>query len=434
MNVSADVVAAATALGACFFAALFAYSLRDFSRSRLEEACAARNRNDRFGVILKEHADALLAVEWLLALLIASLAVSTFRWLTADDLEGSPDPWSTVTLQTLSFAFVVSLVVVVVPWCVARVVGERVLAFAWPLIAVWKSLMRPPLAVARRLDTYAHRLTGLEEPGSTDGSEFSEELRTVVDEGQREGAIEREAGTMIRRVIELQEADVSAIMTQRTDMVTIQMSSSLEEARLKFLECGHSRIPVVGQSTDDVVGILYAKDLLRHRPDDASRVPELSDVVREPLYVPETSGIDSLLETMKRDRVHFAMVIDEYGNVAGLVTMEDILEEIVGEIGDEFDTAEEKGIFPIRPGVVELAAWVRIDSLNEEFEFELPEDEDFATLGGFVLSQLGRIPKPGESLPWKEWRITVLSSDKRKIDRLRIEADPTLPAPEPMEH
>lgn len=426
MNISPDAIAAAVGLVASFVVALWAFSLRDFSRSRLEEACTARGRADRFGVIIKQYGDALLALEWLLLALVSATAVAMFRWLQSDDVDNLVEAWGGIAVHAAGSIIVGGFLIVVLPWSIARVSGEPILAATWPVIAVWKGLMRPFLAMANKIDTYAHRLTGLEEPGTSDEDEFSEELRTVVDEGQREGIIEHGAGTIIRRVIELQESDVSAIMTQRTDMVTIPAAATLDEARLTFLDCGHSRVPVIGETADDVVGILYAKDLLQHLKDDPPP-PDLRTLVREPLYVPETSGIDKLLETMKRERVHFALAIDEYGNVAGLVTMEDILEEIVGEIGDEYDKAEETGIYPVKPGVVELESWVRVDDLNEQFEYDLPDDEDFTTIGGFVLSQLGRIPKPGDSVTWEQLRLTVLSGDKRKIDRLRVETDPSLP-------
>ena len=431
MNAGIEALIAGLCLTAASCVSLAAYSLRDFSRSRLEELCAARGRRDRFGVIMKRHAEALLAVELLAVGLIGASGAAVFRWAAARPAAALDHPVdaSAFAVRFLCGLGVLLLSSVVLPWCAARVAGERFLTTFWPLLAVLKTGLKPATAFARKLDTYGHRLSGMDEPGAADVATLTEEIQTVVDEGRREGVIEHEAGRMIRRVIELQEADVSAIMTQRTDMATIPASATLEAARLELLECGHSRIPVIGDTIDDVVGILYAKDLLRHIQAGVAPAPSLADVVREPLYVPETSGIDSLLKTMKRDRVHFAMVIDEYGNVAGLVTMEDILEEIVGEIGDEFDAVEESGIVPVRPGVIEAAAWVRVDALNEQFDFELPEDEDFATIGGFVLSQLGRIPRPGESTVWRRLRVSVLSADKRKIDRVRIESDAAAESP-----
>ena len=180
-------------------------------------------------------------------------------------------------------------------------------------------------------------------------------------------------------------------------------------------------MPVVGASTDDIIGILYAKDLLRHLSNGPSSRLTMREVVREPFYVPETIGIDKLLESMKRRHIHIAIVLDEYGGVAGLVTMEDVLEQIVGEIVDEYDTAEDTGIRQTAAGSVEVASWVRIDDLDEQFGFGFPPDEDYDTIGGFMYSQLGRIPKKRDALTWNQLRLTVLEADKRRIHKIRIE-------------
>ena len=208
-------------------------------------------------------------------------------------------------------------------------------------------------------------------------------------------------------------------------MVCIRATMSLEEAREQLLAAGHSRIPVIGETTDDIVGILYAKDLLKHVSTGKERSASLKEIVREPYYVPETTGVDTLLENMKRKRVHLAIVVDEYGGVAGLVSMEDILEEIVGEIVDEYDSAEETGILNVSPGIVDVESRVHIDDLNEQFHYGLPEDGDFDTIGGFVFHELGRIPTSGESFAWKTLRITVQSADQRSIHKLRIEENQT---------
>ncbi len=205
-------------------------------------------------------------------------------------------------------------------------------------------------------------------------------------------------------------------------MECVPATATLEEARLLMVAGGHSRMPVIGSSPDDIVGILYAKELLRHMSaENGDQSLSLKDVVREPFYVPETIGIDKLLESMKRRGVHIAIVIDEYSGVAGLVTMEDVLEEIVGEIVDEYDTADDTGIRQIGPNAVDVEPWVRIDDLDEQFQFDLPDDEDYDTVGGFVYAQLGRIPKRRETVAWKQLRVTVLEADKRRILKLRVE-------------
>jgi CBS domain containing-hemolysin-like protein len=155
----------------------------------------------------------------------------------------------------------------------------------------------------------------------------------------------------------------------------------------------------------------------------------LRDILREPVYVPVTTQIPALLELMKRKQVHIAMVLDEYGGVAGLVTMEDILEEIVGEIADEFDEHDAEQIHIVSPTIAEVDARIHLDDLNERLHYELPEDSEFDTVGGFVFSQIGRVPSVGETVSWKQWKFTVLAADRRKITRLRIETQtPDAPA------
>jgi CBS domain containing-hemolysin-like protein len=183
---------------------------------------------------------------------------------------------------------------------------------------------------------------------------------------------------------------------------------------------------VIGESTDDIIGILYAKDLLNYLSSDGSSTTTLKEIVREPFYVPETTGIDTLLQMMKSQRVHLAIVLDEYGGVAGLATMEDILEEIVGEIVDEFDDAEAEQFRTISVGVIDVDARVHVDDVNERLKLELPDDRDYDTIGGFAYSVLGRIPASGESFHWEQTRFTIVEADKRKIMRLRIEVDSTL--------
>ncbi len=176
------------------------------------------------------------------------------------------------------------------------------------------------------------------------------------------------------------------------------------------------------------MGILYARELLKHfsKENQNSNSPKkltIQNLMFSPFYIPETTGIDSLLETMQKEHVHMAIVIDEYGGVAGLVTMEDVLEEIVGDIVDEFDEEEEQMIFELGENLVEVDARVHIDDLNEQYDYGLPEGKDFDTIGGFVITQIGKVPQPGETLTWQQLRIEVLESDERRISKLRIELD-----------
>lgn len=411
------------ALGFCL--ALTAYALRDFSRSRLQEICEQQQRESRFSEILQF--DELAVVITDLAVLLVVLATpAVFTHYVADGFLESTTGNSVLrailagllAMVTLGFCWIV------LPWTVARVSGERWLFRLWPAIRLVLRMVQPLVRLIERIDLVAHRLSGLPEPDSQPANVLTEEIRTVVDEGHREGVLQSEASSMIRRVMEMRDEDVAAIMTPRTDMVAIHIDMPLTQAREIMLDGGYSRVPVIGESTDDVVGILHAKDLLRFISSSEHPEVQLHSILREPFYVPETTSIDTLLETMRRDHVHLAIVLDEYSGVAGLVTMEDILEEIVGDIVDEYDEVEQEGIEVTDSGQILVDGRVHIDDLNERFQFDLPEDGDYDTIGGFVMARFERVPRTSEICRWRHLRITVLEADRRKLHRLQIEADP----------
>lgn len=411
---------------ACF-SAMGCYALRDFTYSRLEEICQQRGKPERFSQIMKQQEAALLALELLLSLSTLAVAAALCMGIGWPQAQLAAENKSVLWLfvgEYVLFAIAVLLAADILPWTLARVASEPFLYRWWPAVRGVQVLFRPILSGARWLDRAAHRLVGRGEPEEDDKAVINDEIRTVVDEGQREGHLEQNARTMIHRVMEIQNEDVAAVMTPRTNMSCIHVECSVEEARQKLVESGHSRVPVIGDSTDEIIGLLYAKDLLRAMEpvSNPPRIPILRDIVREPRYISETTGITPLLEMMQRERFQMAIVTDEYGGVAGLVTMEDILEEIVGEIVDEYDHLEEQSsVTELAAGVTEVDGQVHTDDLNQKFHYGFPEDGEYETIGGFVFSQLGRVPAPGETLVWNGLRITVIDADKRKINRLRIE-------------
>lgn len=427
LNIAAMIFVGVTIVAAAV-ASFARESLRGFSRFRLDEACRRLGRPDRFGIVLKRANEAFLATQLLAAFLFAILAgIAGTRFVAELDVRDGTFAWISMPIEAVVVTAGFLLVFFLFPWGFARVAGERFLARSWPALVVLIRVARPYLALARRIDRFLHRVCGLKDPEGSHSESLVREINAVVAQGHREGILAAQARRIIERVIELQEEDVAAIMTSRTEMDCIPADVSLEEARTLMLEGGHSRMPVIGASTDDIIGILYAKDLLRHFSAEKGGALHLKDVVREPFYIPETTGIDKLLESMKRRGVHIAIVVDEYSSVAGLVTMEDVLEQIVGEIQDEYDSAEDTGIRQVGPASLEVAPWVRIDDLDEQFALDFPEDEDYDTIGGFVYAQLGRIPKRRDMLTWKQLRLTVLDADKRRIRRIRIDSQSPSP-------
>ncbi len=411
-----------------FWSALGCDSLRDFSYSRLEVLCQQKGVPDRFGRILKEQGQALLALEFLLTSVTLVLAAMLCVWIGWPKVAEGTAPHQIVlqfVVEYAGFALLTFLAADVLPWAIARVMAESFLCHWWPAIEVLQASLHPLLWIADQLDRYVHHLAGRAEPQTDDASVLEEDIRSVVEEGEREGVLESGSTAMISRVMQLQDEDVAAIMTPRTEMHCVPVDCTLEEARVRLIESGHSRMPVIGDSTDDIVGLLYAKDLLKalepHRTGEPFAV--LRDILREPVYVPLTTRIPSLLELMKRQKVHLTIVNDEYGGVAGLVTMEDILEEIVGEIADEYDEGDQpdEDTRMVSESVVEADARVRLDELNRRYDYGLPLSDDFDTIGGFTFSQMGCMPTAGQALDWERLRITILEADARRILRVRIE-------------
>lgn len=396
-------------------------ALVEYSRSRLEKYCQSRNRA-RMGEIFEHDeptASALRAWSWLLAVAFTSTFV---LWMVGAEESPRNDSVS-LRIGILATAAVGGAAIIADLW-LARPLGKALAApllyWSWPVLTVLRIAAYPFLAGEK----VAHRLWPIvfgqdDESGS---SPIQEELLSVVNEGEREGTIHEDAADMIEGLIELHESAVSEVMTPRTDMVMLRGTASLEEACRIIVEHGHSRIPVYGETRDEIVGMLYAKDLLPHigSPDGASR--ELSTLeLRTPLYVPETKPVHELLREFQRGRVHIAIVLDEYGGVAGLVTIEDILEEIVGEITDEHDPLELAPIQKLSENAIEVDGRVHVDELNEVLPLRLPEDADYDTVGGFVFSFLGRIPRAGESFLHDEATFTIVDAGDRAIRRIRIE-------------
>jgi CBS domain containing-hemolysin-like protein len=228
---------------------------------------------------------------------------------------------------------------------------------------------------------------------------------------------------MIEGVMELGDAIVSHIMTPRTEMHMLPLATPWDEVIESVVESGHTRVPIYDKTRDDVVGILYSKDLLPElaKGPEGSRRP-LKELLRKPLFVPETKAVDDLLQWFQKSRTHIAVVLDEFGGVSGLVTIEDVLEEIVGEIDDEYDQKSEETIRKTAEDVCEALGRAHIDEINEVMGFDLPEDEEFDTIGGFVFAEFGRVPSVGETITWRDAvRVTVLEATRRRVNRVRLE-------------
>ena len=246
-------------------------------------------------------------------------------------------------------------------------------------------------------------------------SEVTDFLKDAVDLN----IIDKEAESIANKAIRLGNTTVKEIMVPKVDMVTFGIDEEINAIIEKIIASGHSRYPVLGQERDEVKGILLAKDML-HKIYGGIAEFSLSEMLREANVVPETKKADSLLEEFKKDRSHLAVVIDEYGTISGLVTIEDILEELVGEIEDEHDIDEEE-IIKIAQNIYTADAKVEIEDFTEFFNLNIdPLEIDAETLGGFIISELGVLPKKGDVIKIENLSIKVTHADDRKIDKVQI--------------
>ena len=321
------------------FSAISSKSLTSFSRRNLEERCRRSGATKLLGEVLRRHDDVALSAETL-----QTISTVLFLGLGILWFQGTMEvSWSAASLVSLgAFCALVLLILfggVWLPHGLAELAAAEFVYFTWPFWRIADPLLRPFGWGARFCSTFLHRLVG-RTPEVADEESFEDEIRTIVTEGHREGLLEEDAREMIEGVIELSDVNVSEIMTPRTDMVSVPVGLSWDELLQVIIKGGHSRIPVHDRNRDDVIGVLHVKDLLQEVVENGlKRTEAWGSLAREPYFIPETKPVHRLLEEFQRKQNHLAVVLDEYGGVSGLVSMEDILEEIVGEIDDEYDEA-----------------------------------------------------------------------------------------------
>ena len=246
-----------------------------------------------------------------------------------------------------------------------------------------------------------------------------EELKLLINESCEKGILDAEVVAMIDGALAVSEMQVRDAMIPRSHMVVISLEASLDELLPTVLESGHSRFPVIGEDRDEVEGILLAKDLLRHYAEDGGPF-DLKTLLRTAVVIPESKRLNMLLKDFRASRNHMAIVVDEYGGVSGLITIEDVLEEIVGEIDDEHDEEEEAPIKPLGDNSFRVNALAEIENFNEVFECDL-SDEDYDTVGGLLLAEFGRVPETSEEVVLAErFHFSVVAADNRRIIMLEM--------------
>lgn len=247
-----------------------------------------------------------------------------------------------------------------------------------------------------------------------------EDIISYVNVGEAEGVIEEDEKEMIHSIFEFGETSAKEVMTPRTSMFALEADQTIDEVWEEIKENGFSRIPVYDEEgIDNIIGILYLKDLLDIVKTGKTDVP-VGDYLREVYFVPETKSIMEILEEFKRKKVHIAIALDEYGGTVGVLTIEDLIEEIVGEIQDEYDKEEDELIKAVGDEVYEVDAMIDIETLNKELDIELPESEDYESLGGLVVTEMGKVADVGDSIQVGNIKINVLEVDKMRVSKVLL--------------
>jgi putative hemolysin len=411
------VIVGVVLLGCTLYVSTLACALPEHSRARLSELLPEAKREHWLAWLERREWEIQTLVSLLrLALSLAVLLVAWFWYTRAHGW--APDMATAIVAGLVTFVLL-ALFAIAIPHALAVHSGEAVLARSLGLLRVLRTICWPFGRFFAAVEFVVRRLLGKAEVTQEAETErVEQEILDAVSEGEATGAVDEEQKEMIESVFELDETPVSAIMTPRTDIHAVPADATYATVREATIRSGHSRIPVYEGSIDHIIGVVYAKDLLRLAPAEPF---EARTIMRSAPYVPETKTLDELLHEFRATKVQIAIVLDEYGGTAGLATLEDILEELVGEIADEYDQKPPPAMNRLAGDTLEVDARVHISDINAELGLELSEEEDYETIGGFVFATLGKIPTAGEEFVHNNLRVKILDSEPRRIKRLQLQ-------------
>jgi CBS domain containing-hemolysin-like protein len=398
--------------------------LDSFTGRSLEAFCRMKKRRERFGSILEHQDAAIRGSEYLrmigtvLFLISGTAALIIFkqdsRAIGLTWTVGSMMAW--VILAAISMMFVHAWL----PEAVTRFASAPVLYHTWPFWRSLSSVMNPFSIPGDVIGALTRRLSGQEESEDDSEEVLEDEIRTMIAAGTNRGIFGPGIREMIQNVMDLGNDTVGHIMTVRGDIDAVKLDDSWPEVMRQVIESGRTRLPVYEETLDKVVGVLYVKDLLPELTDGAVPSRGLAEIMRHAWTVPVDRSVEALLREFLHSRSHMAIVLDEFQQTAGVVTIEDALEEIVGEIVDESDEEEETRFDVVDDSTVIVSGRVMVDDLNERLHWELPESDDYETIAGFVLSHLGEIPEPGAHFQIGDASFEILQATRQKIEMMEV--------------
>lgn len=410
--------------------------LDSFAGRSLEAFCRMKRRRERFGSVL-EHQDAvirgseylrmigtvLFLIAGTVALMISRLGSQTLdeslsQAVVFPEIFGPLSAW--VVLATASMMFVHSWL----PEAVTRFASAPLLYYTWPFWRSLSSAMNPFSIPGDVIEALTARLSGQDENEDDSDELLEDEIRTIVAAGTNKGIFGPGIREMIQNVMDLRDDTVGHIMTVRSDVDAVEVRDSWPAVMRHVIESGRTRLPVYDGTLDNVIGVLYVKDLMPELSDGKTPSRELSEIMRHAWTVPVDRSVESLLREFLHSRSHMAIVLDEFQQTAGVVTIEDALEEIVGEIVDESDEDEETRFEIVNESTVIVSGRVMIDDLNDRLHWDLPESDDYQTIAGMVLNSLGKIPESGASFEIGNASIVVLQATRQKIEMMEVRYQP----------
>lgn len=429
ISIGLAAVVALVALNAFFVAAEFA--LVGARRTRLEELAQHGDRKATLALRAVQSLDQYISATQL-GITLASLGLG---WIGKPALAGLldwlfallPDPMAAFATHAVAVAIAFSIISVLhivlgelVPKALALLYPEGVsLWVVWPLVGfTW--VMHYPIVLLNGTANRLLRLVGVSAPSEHHRLHSPEEIRMLVEQSGEGGSLGEENARLLEGVFEFSEKTAEEVMTPRTEMISLEADLTVEDAADLVAAAGRSRYPVYTESLDEIVGVVLAKDVLRALRQQPGLT--LKRISRQPLFVPGTRDVEDVLADMKRLKTHLAVVLDEYGGTAGLVTMEDLLEEIVGDILDEYDPVE-RAAHELEDGSATLDGSTSISDFNDQFEAEL-DDADYTTLGGYLFGQLGRLPKEGDRVAVGRHLFEITAMAGRRVDRIKVILSP----------
>ena len=362
-----------------------------------------------------------LLADWLLAL----PGVQSWMTATVQTVQSRVFPWLPDTASSLSLvcAFLILVLLhVVIGELVPRIivwdkVEEIIVHLVTPLRVVYL-LTCPLVGVAFWIAKGIARIFGVTYTPDEDISRSEEELRQIVSASEKEGELDSAERTLIDNVFEFNDTVAREVMVPRQDMVCVFVDDTLEEIRDIIRSSHHTRFPVCEEDKDHILGIVHVRDFLNG---DFSKGFDIRSLLRKTIMVPEGMNALRVLQTMQKQRVHLAVVVDDYGGTVGLVTLEDLLEEIVGDMGDEYEPIELPEILPLANGSYDIDGEMPLDDVGDLLQLSFDEEDEDDTLGGYIFSRLGRKPEEGDEVIRKNWKFTVLKMDQFRIERVKAE-------------